>query len=190
MPDKTRNEQAERDDAELAGLAGNGDEAAFRKLLEKYRNKILAICLRMLKDITEAEEAAQDSWVKIYFHLKSFDKERSFVVWAGAIAMNDCRDRLRKRSRNKKYFREIDERDGAYEMAIESNCETGDSNLKSVEQALEALPGKLKEIIVLKAYGEYSYEDIAKILGVRIGTVMSRLFRARKKLTEILKKAK
>lgn len=189
MPEKTNNEQAIRDDAELAVLAGNADEAAFRELLEKYRNKMLAICLRMLKDITEAEEAAQDSWVKIYFHIKSFDPGRNFAVWAGAIAMNECRDRLRRRSRNKKYFREIDERDGAYEMAPGSNSGSGEENLKSVEKAIELLPDKLKEIIVLKAYGDYSYEDIAKVLGVRIGTVMSRLFRARKKLSEIMKKA-
>ncbi len=190
MPDRARNEQAERDDAQLAILAADGDEAAFRQLLDKYRSKIIAICLRMLKDITEAEEAAQDSWVKIYFNIKGFDPERSFVVWAGAIAMNTCRDRLRKRVRDKKYFREIDERDGAYEMNIDAQSESGAVELKSVEQALESLPEKLKEIIVLKAYGDYSYDEIAKLLGVRMGTVMSRLFRARKKLTEILKKAK
>jgi RNA polymerase sigma-70 factor (ECF subfamily) len=140
----------------------------------------------MLNNRVEAEESAQDCFVKIYFHLKDFDSSRDFAIWASSIAINECRDRLRKRSRFNRSFRELDETIAA---PADVNNGTIDKNkLEIVEKALEKLPAKLREILVLKAYGEHSYDDIAQILGLRIGTVMSRLFRARRKLTDILSK--
>jgi RNA polymerase sigma-70 factor (ECF subfamily) len=140
----------------------------------------------MLKNRTEAEEAAQDSFVKLYYHLKDFDLSRSFAAWAASIAMNECRDRLRKRARASRAFRDITEADGMCDPANTAEIDEAKIKLEDVEKALDQLPKKLKEVIVLKAYAEYSYDDIARILKVRIGTVMSRLFRARQKLTEIL----
>ena len=175
-----------KDDAELVIAASKGNDKAFRELLERYRTKILAICMRMVKNKTEAEEAAQDSFVKIYFHLKDFDMARNFSVWAGSIAVNECRDRLRRRSRYSRTFRDIEEIDSASNPTIMAADCDDQENLKQVEAALEELPEKLKEVIVLKAYSDYSYDEIAAILKIRIGTVMSRLFRARQKLSEIL----
>ena len=188
MPLNQEDNRPEIDDVELVAAASKGNAKAFRELLERYRTKILAICMRLLKNKIEAEEAAQDSFVKIYFHLEDFDMTRNFNVWAASIAVNECRDRLRRRSRYSRTFRDIEETDAANMPAvIEADCDEKE-NLKQVESALEELPEKLKEVIVLKAYSDYSYDEIASILKIRIGTVMSRLFRARQKLSEILGK--
>ena len=104
-------------DIELVRLALRGDDKAFGQLLESNRPRVIAICLRMLGDRVEAEEAAQDSFVKIYFHLRDFDQARDFTAWAASITMNECRDRLRRRTRHGRVFREISEVDAVAEPA-------------------------------------------------------------------------
>ena len=179
----------ERTDGELAVLASEGNEKAFREILERYRQKILAISVRMLKNSTEAEEAAQDSFVKIYIHLKDFDPDREFAPWAAGIAINECRDRLRKRGRFKRRFREITDRDiDRTQVPVDTSYENK-KRVESVEYAIEKLPEKLREVLVLRAYADYSYDQIAAALKIRVGTVMSRLHRAREKLTEILNRS-
>jgi RNA polymerase sigma factor (sigma-70 family) len=171
-------------DIEHVKQALAGDDKAFEQLLLCHRQRILAICLRLLGDRIEAEEAAQESLVKIYFHLKDFDQSRDFGAWAASIAMNECRDRLRRRVRHSKVFREVTEFDSTQES--DSGVIESQQQLAKVEKAIETLPSKLKEVLVLKAYGNYGYDEIAQILKVKIGTVMSRLFRARRKLTDII----
>ena len=97
-------------DSELAVSALGGNERDFREIISRFRPRILSICLRMLKNQTEATEAAQDTFVKIYFHLRDYDPEKSFSSWAASIAINECRDRLRKRARFSQTFRELTER--------------------------------------------------------------------------------
>jgi len=177
----------EMPDGLLVDLAIGGDEKAFRELLRRYRERILAISLRMLKNKTEAEEAAQDSFVKIYFHLADFDKTRDFSAWAAGITINECRDRLRKRSRSQKIFREIGESDTDSQQVLPNDEFAIRAKIEAVEIGIEQLPLKLREALVLRAYADYSYEEIAAILTIRIGTVMSRLHRARQRLIEILK---
>lgn len=180
----------EKTDSELAVSAAKGNERDFREIMSRYRSRIMSICLRMLKNGTEAQEAAQDTFVKIYFHLRDYDPKKGFSAWAGSIAINECRDRLRKRARYSRTFREITDSD-ADETGKHSDDEYElKKQVEAVEEAIERLPEKLREVLVLKAYGEYSYEDIAGILKIRIGTVMSRLYRAREKLTELLEKDK
>ncbi|MEE9555278.1 MAG: sigma-70 family RNA polymerase sigma factor [candidate division Zixibacteria bacterium] len=178
----------EMSDGELVGRVSGGDETAFREILRRYRERVLAICLRMLKNRTEAEEAAQDSFVKAYYHLESFDKSRDFSAWLAGIAINECRDRLRKRSRFRKLFREIPENDlGSRQVSQDEDYESK-VRIRAIENAIEQLPEKLREVLVLRAYADYSYEEIAGILNIEIGTVMSRLHRSRAKLTEIIKR--
>jgi len=175
-------------DNELAVSALSGNERDFREIISRYRPRILSICLRMLKNSTEATEAAQDTFVKIYFHLRDYDPEKDFSSWAASIAINECRDRLRKRSRFSQTFRELTDRDVDLTQTQADTDYESKRRVQLVEKAIEQLPEKLKEVLVLKAYSEYSYEEIAEILKIKTGTVMSRLFRAREKLTEILEK--
>ena len=180
------NEKVEKTDSELvtAVLAGHAD--LFGEILNRYRTKIMSICLKMLHDRLEAEEAAQEAFVKIYQHLEDFDLARSFIAWAGVIAMNECRDRQRRSIRQRRLFTDLEKADFRIENSPQENSLNSAQDLQRVEMAIDKLPPDLKEIIILKAYGEYSYDDIAKMLNVRLGTVMSRLFRAREKLTELL----
>jgi RNA polymerase sigma factor (sigma-70 family) len=173
-------------DIELIGLVLKGDDKAFEQLLLRHRQKILGICYRMLGDKIEAEEAAQESFVKIYFHLKDYDQTRDFSAWAASISMNECRDRLRRHTRRSRVFREISELDASLEPNVEQGIDDSREQLAEVEKAIERLPEKLKEVLVLKAYGNYGYEEISQILRIKIGTVMSRLFRARQRLTELI----
>ena len=178
------------DDSELVSLASNGDTRAFETLLGRHRGRILRICLRMLGNRVEAEEAAQDSFVKVYYHLKDYDTSRDFSIWSASIALNECRDRLRRRSRMGRLFRDLSEADRGKIDVENKESEDNEEKLGAVEEALTQLPEQLREVITLKAYGELSYEEIAKILNIRIGTVMSRLFRARQKLTDIINRGK
>ncbi len=173
-------------DAGLVGMAAAGDDKAFEQLMQRHRQRMLRICLRMLGDRIEAEEAAQDTFIKVYYHLKDYDPSRDFAVWCTTIAVNECRDRLRRRYRAVRTFREFAETDHAPAIQTPENCDENRERLTLVERAIEELPTKLKEVIVLKAYGEHSYEEIAKILRIRPGTVMSRLYRARQRLTKIM----
>jgi RNA polymerase sigma factor CnrH len=175
-----------RTDGELAGLALRGEDKAFEELLARHRQRILGICLRLLGDKLEAEEAAQESFVKIYFHLRDFDRTRDFAAWAASVSMNECRDRLRRRARHVKVYREISEIDGVQEPEALAEIAECREQLASVEEAIEKLPEKLKEVLVLNAYGNLGYDEIAQTLKIKIGTVMSRLFRARQKLAEII----
>jgi RNA polymerase sigma factor (sigma-70 family) len=180
----------ERSDSELAVSASRGNERAFREIISRYRPRIFSICLRMLRNKTEAMEAAQDTFVKIYFHLRDYDSERNFASWAASIAVNECRDILRKRTRFSQTFRELTDRDADLRQPNAGENYDLKKRVELVETAIDKLPEKLKEVLVLKAYGEYSYEEIAAILKIKTGTVMSRLFRAREKLTELLNEDK
>lgn len=180
----------EMSDGELVARVSEGDDTAFREILRRYREKVLAICLRMLRNRTEAEEAAQDCFVKAYYHLESFDKSRDFSAWLAGIALNECRDRLRQRTRLRKVFREVDDSERhSVHLSGDDDYEQKEK-IRAVEEAVEQLPDKLREVLVLRAYADYSYEEIAGILDIEIGTVMSRLHRARAKLTELLKRGK
>lgn len=174
-------------DGELVTQSSEGNEQAFREILRRYRDKVLAICIRMLRNRTEAEEAAQDSFVKIYFHLRDFDQARSFAAWIAGISINECRDRLRKRSRFQKVFREATESEVESQRTQRSDDYELKAKIEAVENAIERLPEKLREVLVLRAYADYSYEEIAEILKTRVGTVMSRLHRSREKLSEMLR---
>jgi len=178
--------ETNKTDNELAGLSGRGDEKAFREILSRYRFKVLAICMRMLRNKTEAEEAAQDSFVKVYTHLDDFDPERNLAAWIAGITINECRDRLRKRTRFKKTFVETSDLIAQSAAANDKIDLESKARLEAVTEAIDKLPDKLKEVLILKAYGDYSYDEIAESLGIKSGTVMSRLFRAREKLTDLI----
>ena len=160
-------------DNELAVSARDGNERAFREIISRHRPKILSICLKMLKNSTEATEAAQDTFVKIYFHLRDYDPEKSFSSWAASIAINECRDRLRKRTRYSQTFRELTDRDVDLSQTRADTDYEVKKRVELVEDAIEKLPEKLKEVLVLKVYSEYSYEEIAEILKIKSGNTLA-----------------
>ena len=152
--------------------------------MKKYRNKALNFAYRYLGDISEAEDAAQDCFVKIYFNRRRFDTDRDFEPWFYRILTNVCRDSLRKKSR----FADFVDR---FKQEKISEPKVPPVELKAeptlFTQALQKLSRAKREIIVLRFTEDLSYEEIGKALDISPGTVMSRLHRAKKDLEKIIK---
>ena len=158
----------DKSDNELAVLAASGDEPAFREILNRFRSKLIGICMRMLKNKTEAEEAAQDSFVKVYTHLNDFDPERNFAAWIAGITINECRDRLRKRTRFKKTFVETSDLISQSAAAPDKVDLENKARLDAVEEfkAKPHLKSELREVLK-------DISDIERLIG-RICTSSAR----------------
>ena len=183
------------DDRALVRAAQRGDEQAFRGLVERYQRRVVQLALGMTKDPDEAMDIAQETFVRVHRYLPSFKGDSSFFTWTYRIAMNLCLDAQRRRGRAERV--EIDEGDAAeIEAAMEppSAALAGpqrqalNSELRGrIEQALSTLSENHRAILLLREVEGLSYEELSKVLGIRKGTVMSRLFHARLKMQNKLR---
>ncbi|MCD6162359.1 MAG: RNA polymerase sigma factor [candidate division Zixibacteria bacterium] len=171
-------------DNELMEKLTGGDKSALTELMKRYQVKALNYAYRYLGDFDDCEDAAQDCFVKIYANRQRFDKGRPFAPWFYTILTNCCRDRLRHRSG----FADLVERFTTHKSLNESETENSHSDtMELFNNALMKLPPAKREILTLRFTEDLSYQEIAETLGISQGTVMSRLFRARKELEKILK---
>ncbi len=179
------------DDLSLIDRFKGGDQSAFEQLVLKYQDKIYNLCRYMLGNTHDAEDAAQDTFIKAYRNLNNFRPEASFYTWLYRIAVNTCLD-YKKRPFFESLFRKSDE-DEDYilepvsdepspEKLYESK-QIGLALLKSIGQ----LPLKLRTVIILKEIEGLSYEEIAEVLDISVGTVKSRISRAREELKVLMK---
>jgi len=180
----------------LLGLSKKGDVKAFEMLMEKYQKKVFNIALRLLGNHDDASEVTQEVFVKIFKSMGSFKGESQISTWIYRIATNACLDELRKRknkwvmSLDEEYHRE----NGDYIIQVEDNKPTPDviveqKTLKAaLNNAIDKLPEKYKLIIVLRDIQGFSYEQISDIVKTPVGTVKSRINRARLQLKEIILK--
>ncbi len=186
------------DDLTLARRCRQGDQAAFRLLVERYQRKAYAQALGMLKDKEEAMDVAQEAFVKVYKYLDHFKGDSSFYTWLYRIVANLCVDRLRRAGGGQAEKVELDEKLDQAEAATDGILATrlGNNPQKAVlraelaekiQEALEQIPEKHREILLLRELDGLSYEDLSRILKIPKGTVMSRLFHARAKAQEILR---
>jgi len=161
-----------------------GDKRAFSEIMKKYRHKALNFAYRFLGDMDEAEDAAQDCFVKMYFNHKKYELSRPFEPWFYSILANCCRDRIRRQTR----FAIFAERFKMQAATSESRTGTiAEDYSRIFAQAMQKLAPDKREIIALRFTQDLSYQEIAEALGINQGTVMSRLFRAKKDLEKILK---
>lgn len=186
--------------AEIANLverAKRGEHDAFGRLVDEYKDKIYSYVSRMLGDPSEAEDVTQEAFVRAYRSLPRFRGASSFHTWLYRIASNLAIDVVRKRKRTEIASVSLDEPlesdDGEYEREVadegggpEAASGTRETQI-AVRRAIMELPEKLRDVMVLYELQGESYEDIAEILGVPLGTVKSRLFNARSQLKERLK---
>lgn len=163
-----------------------GNRKAFSKIMKKYRNKALNFAYRYLGDFDEAEDAAQDCFVKIYLNRKRFKLDKEFEPWFYRILTNVCRDKLRKRGRFTD-FKERFQREKHSESELESSDKKIKPDTELFTRALQKLEPSKREVIILRFNKDLSYEEIAGVLDINPGTVMSRLHRAKKELEKILK---
>ena len=179
------------DDLPLIDRFKGGDQSAFEELVLKYQDRIYNLCRHMLGNTHEAEDAAQDTFLKAYQKLKDFKPEASLYTWLYRIAVNTCLD-YKKRPFFESLFRKSDE-DEEYileplsdEPSPEKLYESKQLGL-ALRKSLGKLSPKLKTVIILKEIEGLSYEEIVDILEISIGTVKSRISRAREELKEMMK---
>lgn len=175
----------ERKDEELL-KASIKDESAFSVLVERWWNKIFAFISFKIRNYDEAKELVQEVFLKIYLKLESFDSSFKFSTWAFKIAQNLTIDYLRKQHITKT---ELSDKSAITFKNPLSNLIESEEN-KKIWDAVEKLPEEFKEVIILRHLQELSYEEIAKILNLKLGTVKNRIFKARKYLADLLKDEK
>ncbi|MDA8163903.1 MAG: sigma-70 family RNA polymerase sigma factor [Desulfobacteraceae bacterium] len=165
--------------------AKEGDTAAFGELLAQYQDRIFNLCRYLLGNRQDAEDAAQDAFVKAFRGLKRFEPAASFSTWLYRIAVNTCHD-YRRRFFLRSLLHAPDGESVLEGLPSPAPCpETAYAareSLEALRAALTALPVKLRLVIILKELEGLPYEDMAAVLEVSVGTVKSRLFRAREEL--------
>jgi RNA polymerase sigma-70 factor, ECF subfamily len=186
----------ERDiEAQLLEAVKDGDGNAYRALVEKYQNRVFGMVYGMLRNREDARDITQDAFVKAYRNIAKFRLESSFYTWLYRIAMNLAIDFVRKKKRRGEssgFDEAIAAKDADGNISQTHNRESPRKALerkqlyKRIMDALEKLPTDQKQIIVLRELEGLSYKEISDITEVPEGTVMSRLYYARKKLQQLL----
>ena len=181
------------EDAALVRAAQKGDTDAFEELVARHRDKIYARAFSMMRNEDEAIDLSQEAWVKGWQRLAQFHGESSFATWITRIVINLCLDELRKQKRHRtESIEEMDEDSGGVERQMPpittnptERLERGELRQR-IDRALEQMSHEHRTVLVLHEFEEMEYKEIAKTMGCSIGTVMSRLFYARRKMAALL----
>lgn len=183
---------SERDEA-LVDYAQRGDMAAFEELVGRHRDKIYARAFSMLRNEDEALDLSQEAWVKAWQRLRQFQGDSSFVTWITRIVINLCLDHLRRQKRQlSESFELIEEEGGGVErqMPIEIPNPTAELEREELRRRIDSAMSQLSEahrtVLILHEFEQMEYKEIAKAMKCSIGTVMSRLFYARRRLASLL----
>jgi RNA polymerase sigma-70 factor (ECF subfamily) len=188
-------DEVDRDaETELLTAVKAGDATAYRGIVEKYQNRVYALVYGMVRNREDARDLTQDAFVKAYNSLDSFRLESSFYTWLYRIAMNLAIDFIRKRQRHgtTSYDEQIASREDGGGIAEIHHAEDPRKTLERkrlyerIMDSLDKLPADQKQVILLRELEGLSYKEISDIMDIPEGTVMSRLFYARKKLQKLL----
>lgn len=182
-------------DQELVLRVQGGDKKAFELLVVKYHRKIGRLLSRMIRDQSEIEDVTQEAFIKAYRALPAFRGESAFYTWLYRIAINTAKNHLASLGRRPVLSTEFEDEDGdtldtASQLPDYNTPETAMMNrqiLDTVNEAVEALPEELRVAITLREMEGMSYEDIAAFMNCPIGTVRSRIFRAREAIATQLR---
>ncbi|RMF58082.1 MAG: sigma-70 family RNA polymerase sigma factor [Calditrichaeota bacterium] len=180
--------------SDLIKKAIKGDETAYKRLLENYRGAIYNLLFKMVRNREETEDLVQEAFIKAFAALPSFNEEYAFSTWLYKIAINNCIDHLRKKKlKTYSINKPLQSKDGELGREFPDTSMSPDKKILSeertniIEAAISELPENYKIAIVLRHTEEKSYEEIAEILNIPLGTVKARIFRAREMLKKKLK---
>lgn len=180
-------------DEKLVKSAQSGDMAAFEEMVARHRDKIYARAFSMMRNEEEATDLSQEAWVKGWQRLVQFQGDSSFATWMTRIVINLCLDQLRKNKRVRtESIDEMNDETGGVERQLPvitpnptEGLERGELRAR-IDKALGQLSYEHRTVLVLHEFEELEYKLIAKKMGCSIGTVMSRLFYARRKMAALL----
>jgi RNA polymerase sigma-70 factor, ECF subfamily len=166
-----------------------GDQAAYAELVGTYQKPVYHLCLRMLGDPGDAEDAAQETFLRAYLQLATYDATRSFKTWLMAIASHYCIDRLRR-----KHVTLLSLDDEPIVQVLGLRCPAAlpeevamhGEQARRMQRALTQLPAETRNVVTLRYWGDYSCEEIAEVTGSTVNAVKSRLHRARTALANLL----
>jgi len=182
-------------DQQLVERVQRGDQRAFTLLVEKYQRKLGRLLGRMIRDQAEVEDVVQEAFIKAYRALPNFRGDSAFYTWLYRIGINTAKNHLVAMGRRPRLSNEVEIEDAenfedANELRTQDTPETelmGKQIAQTVNNAMEALPEELKTAITLREIEGLSYEEIAGLMDCPIGTVRSRIFRAREAIAEKLR---
>jgi RNA polymerase sigma-70 factor (ECF subfamily) len=180
-------------DEALVKAAQKGDMGAFEEIVARHRDKIYARAYTMMRNEDEAVDLSQEAWVKGWQRLAQFQGESSFTTWMTRIVINLCLDQLRKKKRQRaESIEEMDEESGGVERQMPAIVINPTERLERAElraridRALSQLSEAHRTVLVLHEFEHMEYKTIAKTMNCSIGTVMSRLFYARRRMASLL----
>jgi len=180
-------------ETEVVRLAQEGDLSAFEELVARYRDKIYGRAFSMMRNEEEAQDLSQDAWVKGWQRLAQFQGESSFATWMTRIVINLCLDQLRRQKRQRtESIEALEEASGGRDHQMPVVISNPTAGLERVElreridRALAQLTHEHRMALVLHEFEELEYKEIAKRMKCSIGTVMSRLFYARRRMASLL----
>ncbi|MBD0383904.1 RNA polymerase sigma factor SigW [Paenibacillus sedimenti] len=180
-------------EARLAKLARNGDRNAFAELVELYKDKIFHLAYRMLNNKQEAEDAVQETFLRVYTNLHRYDENQKFSTWIFRIGTNLCIDKLRRRKNTYSLDAEMPDGEGNdYYAMLPSHEDTPEKQVivsetqEQIREAIETLPEKYKSVVVLRYLHDMSLQEIGDVLQMPVTTVKTRVHRGREYLRKRL----
>jgi RNA polymerase sigma-70 factor (ECF subfamily) len=168
------------DDADLVARCLRGDPAAFEPLVTRYERVLFSVALRFMGNYEDARDATQNAFIRAYEHLDTFDPARKFFSWIYRIVVNECLNLRRARRPGEPLADTLEAKDDAPDVV-----EAAEQSHR-IDVALLKLTPEYREVVVLRHFLEFSYEEISDVLDLPEKTVKSRLFSARQRLGEIL----
>jgi RNA polymerase sigma-70 factor, ECF subfamily len=179
-------------DEELVAWILRGNRQGFEEVVARYQDRLVSFIHRILRDLEAAHDLAQEAFLRVYTNLDRFDPAYKFSTWIFRVAHNLAIDEIRKR-RMKLVSLQRGNEDEEYEWELPSQGASPYQDLRNVErgdaiqEAIDALPWDYRKLIVMRHYGELSYDEIAALEEMPLGTVKNKLFRGRQMLKERLR---
>lgn len=175
-------------DVELARAAAAGDSAAFEKLYEQHRRRVYSLCLRMLADVSLAEDLTQEVFLQVFKKIGSFRGDSAFTTWLHRLTVNQVLMHLRRRGVKLEHTSEEGDFTDVVETPLQSTRRISMVDRLALEKAISELPPGYRTVFVLHDVEGYEHEEISDLLGVTVGTSKSQLHKARMRLREFLTK--
>ena len=182
QPDEVASTVEEAEERRLIDRSAVGDQEAFRQLVLRYHRLVMNVAFRALGELSQAEDVAQEVFIKVYKALPGYRHDKPFKHWLHRVAANAVTDALRRR-------RPVVSLDGLEQEPAAKGLDPQDIAARhdlqrAVRHAIANLPPHYRDTIALQAFGELSYDEIARVLDIPLGTVMSRLNGAKRLLRE------